>query len=193
MRSMTEIATYAMGTPPRLGDRRTTAIRLFRYASVSVIATAVGAVPSFEVNRRWVWSNRARRSLLRQIVPFCSLTVIGLVVSTAAVGLVAAHTARWNRIGHTVAIEAANVAAYGSLWVVQFILLDRFLFGQPSRPSDSAPLIDTGTGSRTENTAPPSAPGDAIVDPPWESTIAATMDSPSPVPPVPRDRDASAR
>ncbi|HSS08396.1 MAG TPA: GtrA family protein, partial [Acidimicrobiales bacterium] len=30
----------------------------------NVVATAVGTVPSFELNRRWVWKKRGRRSVL---------------------------------------------------------------------------------------------------------------------------------
>ena len=53
----------------------------------NVVATAVGTVPSFELNRRWVWRAGGRRSVLRQVVPFCALSATGLVVSTVAVGV----------------------------------------------------------------------------------------------------------
>ena len=144
-----------MATPLTLwAVRRDTVIRLIRYAAVSVIsttttlvmlgalvglvgmaatwsnviATAVGTVPSFELNRRWVWSNDGRRSLFGQVVPFCALSFAELVVSTLAVGVVAGHTSGWGHWSHTAAVVAANVAAYGTLWVVQYRLLDRVLF-----------------------------------------------------------------
>ncbi len=97
----------------------------------NVMATAVGTVPSFELNRRWVWMDGARRSLLRQVTPFCALSFAGLVISTLAVRAAAAHTTDWTRGWHTVAVEVANVSAYGALWVVQFVLLDRVLFHHP--------------------------------------------------------------
>ena len=146
---------------------RDTALRLVRYSSVSVvatttslvtlgllvglvgtpattanvIATAVGTVPSFELNRRWVWGARARRSVLGQVVPFCALSATGLVVSTLAVGGAAARTAGWSHWSHTVAVLAANVAAYGSLWVAQYVLADRVLFrsATTTRPVRSGP------------------------------------------------------
>ena len=31
----------------------------------NVVATAAGTVPSFELNRRWVWAKRTKRSLLK--------------------------------------------------------------------------------------------------------------------------------
>ncbi|HVX21841.1 MAG TPA: GtrA family protein [Acidimicrobiales bacterium] len=94
----------------------------------NVVATAVGTVPSFELNRRWVWAHDGKRSVTRQVLPFVALSFTGLLVSTVAVHLAAARTAGWSTGWHTAAVEAANVAAYGVLWVVQFFLLDRVLF-----------------------------------------------------------------
>ncbi len=35
----------------------------------NVVATAIGTVPSFELNRRWVWAKRGRRSVVKEVVP----------------------------------------------------------------------------------------------------------------------------
>ena len=112
----------------------------------NVVATAVGTVPSFELNRRWVWADRTRRSVFRQVTPFCTLSFAGLVVSTLAVHAASARTIGWSRGWHTLAVEAANVSAYGALWVVQFVLLDRVLFHHPRR---LPPAVDT-PGERPE-------------------------------------------
>jgi putative flippase GtrA len=100
----------------------------------NVVATAVGTVPSFELNRRWVWGDRTERSVLRQVAPFCTLSFAGLVLSTFAVRVVSARTIDWSRGWRTLAVEAANVTAYGALWVVQFVLLDRVLFHHDPPP-----------------------------------------------------------
>jgi putative flippase GtrA len=115
----------------------------------NVAATAVGTVPSFELNRRWVWGKRGRRSLLAEIGPFCFLSFAGLALSTLAVGA-AARWAAGAGVGDTVrtlVVEGANVAAFGTLWIAQFLLLDRVLFGrrasasrddgEPARPGPS--------------------------------------------------------
>jgi len=103
----------------------------------NVVATAVGTVPSFELNRRWVWGKHGRRSLLSEIGPFCFLSFAGLALSTLAVG-VAAGWAAGAGVGATVrtlVVEGANVAAFGTLWIVQFVVLDRVLFGRRARPA----------------------------------------------------------
>lgn len=106
----------------------------------NVLATAVGTVPSFELNRRWVWFDQSQRSVLRQITPFCTLSFAGLVISTLTVRVVSARTIDLSRGWHTLAVEAANVSAYGALWVVQFFLLDRVLF-RHRRASDGGGVV----------------------------------------------------
>jgi putative flippase GtrA len=111
----------------------------------NVLATAVGTVPSFELNRRWVWFDQSQRSVLRQITPFCTLSFAGLVISTLTVRVVSARTIDLSRGWHTLAVEAANVSAYGALWVVQFVLLDRVLF-RDRRTSNvvAVPVVEAG-------------------------------------------------
>jgi putative flippase GtrA len=105
----------------------------------NVVATAVGTVPSFELNRRWVWRKAGGRSLAAEILPFCALSFAGLVLSTVTV----AAAARWaNDTGftgslRTVAVELANVSAFGALWVIQFVVLDRLLFVAPRHDARS--------------------------------------------------------
>ena len=36
----------------------------------NVIATGAGTIPSFELNRRWVWAKRGTRSLSTEVIPF---------------------------------------------------------------------------------------------------------------------------
>ncbi len=160
-----------------LATHRHTVLRLVRYSAVSVvatttslvtlgvlvglvgtpamwanvIATAVGTVPSFELNRRWVWQSDGRRSVLGQVMPFCALSATGLVVSTVAVGVASDRTLSWGHWTHTIAVLCANVAAYGSLWVVQYALLDRVLFRSRSHgrpPAGTGPIDVEGVAAR---------------------------------------------
>ena len=103
----------------------------------NVIATAVGTFPSFELNRRWVWRRTGRRSMKAELVPFWILSFTGLALSTLTVTLAAAwaDSAGLDGFARTAAIEVANVAAWGSLWVAQFVILDRFLFRNHATPA----------------------------------------------------------
>ena len=156
--------------PPRRWRRRV--VQLVRYGAVSciatltslavlmtlvstdtmspglanVVATAVGTVPSFELNRRWVWRRTGRRSLGAEVGPFCVMSMVGLILSTVAVAL----TAEWgagaglSSSTRTMVVGLANLATYGSLWLVQFVVLDRFLFSP--RPTDrTSPPVTVGS------------------------------------------------
>lgn len=131
-------------------------VRLARYAGVSVIASAVGftvlgvlvgifhapagwsnvtatlaaAVPSFELNRRWAWQRRGGRATARQVIPFFAMTLSGLALSTYIVQTVSIVALAYNVSNGilTLAVEIANLSAWGLLWVVQFLILDRLLF-----------------------------------------------------------------
>jgi putative flippase GtrA len=111
-----------------VGTRTTTA------GWANVIATAVGTVPSFELNRRWVWGRGGARSVRSELVPFVALSFAGLALSTLAVSVIArwADGAGLADATRTVAVQAANLAAFGALWLVQFVVLDRVLFADRS-------------------------------------------------------------
>ncbi len=146
-----------------LQTRRTLVMRLLRYTGVSIItivitqivllaglwglglgggaanavAVSVGAVPSYLLNRAWVWERVGAHHLWREIVPFWTYAVLGLVVSTLAV---AWADATW---GTGLAAVGANLSTFFVLWILKFVLLDQLLFGAPT--SALAPdLADEG-------------------------------------------------
>jgi putative flippase GtrA len=106
------------------------ATRAVSAAWANVVATSVATVPSFELNRRWVWKKAGQRSLFAEVGPFCAMSFAGLALSTFAVSA----AARWatgdgfGTTGRTVVAEAANIATFGTLWLAQFAILDRVLF-----------------------------------------------------------------
>jgi putative flippase GtrA len=108
----------------------------------NVIATTCATVPSFELNRRWVWAESGQRSLVRQALPYCLCSFAGLLISTLAVHLASDATGHSSRLIHTAAVEAAVIGSYGALWLVQFVLCDRILFRSRTRPAGSTVFDD---------------------------------------------------
>jgi putative flippase GtrA len=104
----------------------------------NVIAVTAGIIPSFELNRRWVWRRDGKRSA-NEILPFAALTFAGLGLSTLAVSVIGRWASRTGLTGasRTFVIEAANIAAFGVLWVAQFFVLDRALFGRHGNATES--------------------------------------------------------
>ena len=93
-------------------------------------AVSIGCIPSYTLNRSWVWGKRGRNHLWREVVPFWALALLGLVFSTVLVHLAAS----WN--DSTLVVSAANLTAFGILWVVKYLLLDSLLFALPGDDSE---------------------------------------------------------
>ena len=110
------------------------ATRATSAVEANVIATMVGTVPSFELNRRWVWGKSGNRSLAKEVVPFAAISASGLLLSTLAVAIASrwAEASAFSDLARTVTVQAANLSAFGAVWIAQFVVLDRVLFR--SRP-----------------------------------------------------------
>jgi putative flippase GtrA len=99
-------------------------------AAANVIAAIAGIGPQFALNRRWVWKGVGRGHWRRELTPFWGYSLLSLVLSTVAV----ARAGHWaDSIGaspeqRTMIILAADILTYGTLWMGQFLLLDKVLF-----------------------------------------------------------------
>jgi putative flippase GtrA len=115
-----------------------TATRSLDATMANVVATVTGIGPSYVLNRRWVWRCVGRGSTRREILPFCTMSLSALALSTVAVH----YAADWaigndlGRIERTTVVVASNIATFGSLWVAQFFILDRLLFGRRDASGD---------------------------------------------------------
>jgi putative flippase GtrA len=88
----------------------------------NLVAVSVGAVPSYALNRAWVWGKRGRNHLWREVVPFWALALFGLAFSTLVVALA---DDVWDEVWVP---NVANIFAFGTLWVFKYLMLDSLLF-----------------------------------------------------------------
>jgi putative flippase GtrA len=124
------------------------ATRMLPAGWANLVATAAGTFPSFELNRRWVWGRTGRRSIFAEVGPFCAMTFAGLALSTVAVTFAAAFARSSGFSGgmRTAVIEIANLAAWGTLWLAQFVVLDRVLFADRAQQTRTAATPDSQVG-----------------------------------------------
>jgi putative flippase GtrA len=92
-------------------------------AAANITAVSVASVPAYFLNRQWVWGRDGRHDVAREIVPYWVFAFVGLALSTVAVATVASGP----HASHFVA-AFANVGAFGLLWGLRFVVLDRLLF-----------------------------------------------------------------
>jgi putative flippase GtrA len=96
----------------------------------NVVATSVGTLVAYELNRRWVWEGERQAQRARDLLAFWALSIAGMVISTLAVeaagrALAAGHI---GGIQRTLDLQMTNLAAFGMLTILKF-LLSRSLFG----------------------------------------------------------------
>ncbi len=129
--------------------------KLMRYGGVTVVTTVVGLtvfliglevfewprVPAnlvsvmastpfaYILNRQYVWERTpGSHSVTGEVGPFWILTLIGFVFSTFVVWLVGLMSQI------TIVLLIAQVAAFGTLWLVKFALLEKYLWKDDSVP-----------------------------------------------------------
>jgi putative flippase GtrA len=88
----------------------------------NVTAVAISAIPSYFLNRAWVWGRTGSHDWLREVVPFWVFAFVGLALSILFVWA----AAKWSDA--TIVVSAANLSAFGILWVGRYVLLDQLLF-----------------------------------------------------------------
>lgn len=128
---------------------------VLRWSAVeaNLFATAVASLPSYYLNRRWVWRKVGRSHLMKEVVPFWVLAFIGLALSTFAVDI----AERWSRdlgLSHamsTAMVNVAALAAFGVVWVGKFLIFNHLMFIDRSRPEKAwVTATATATGGRVE-------------------------------------------
>ena len=88
----------------------------------NLIAVTLSCIPSYLLNRYWVWGKRGRNHFWREVFPFWAMAALGLVLSTIFVWFVDQRT------DVTLFLMAANLSAFGLLYIAKFLVLDRVLF-----------------------------------------------------------------
>ena len=117
--------------------------------TANVWAVCISAIPSYYLNRAWAWGKRGRSHLLKEVVPFWAMALLGLVLSTWAAGFAERQAPKVtdSHFGTTVIVMAATLTAFGVLWVGKFVILNKLMFGKHHHDSQhfqgpTAPVAD---------------------------------------------------
>ncbi|MEO5839040.1 MAG: GtrA family protein [Acidimicrobiales bacterium] len=99
----------------------------------NVTAVMISAVPAYLLSRHWVWGQRGSHSFKSEVLPFWSMALLGLIISTVAVAIVD------DRYDGALPVQLASVASFGVVWVLKFFVLDRLMWKQ----AHHAPAVAT--------------------------------------------------
>ena len=104
----------------------------------TVFANVVATIPSYFLNRMWVWGKGGRSRVMKEIVPFWVMSAIGIVVSIGGAA-VARHIGKVNHLSHgeqTAVLLLANLISFGLFWVLKYMLYNRLFHVHPVEELD---------------------------------------------------------
>ncbi len=103
----------------------------------NIVAVCLSAVPSYQLNRAWVWGKSGRSHLMKEIAPFWGMCLLGLILSTWSVDYAESHAAgvTASAVGQKLIVNAAALAAFGVLWIAKFVILNKVLFAHSAHPA----------------------------------------------------------
>ena len=106
----------------------------------AVLAAVVAAGPAYVLARSWVWGRSGRSHLVKEVLPFWGMALLGLALTTWVAGVAEAASTDLtdSRLGQTVILMGAVFAISGVVWAVKFFVLNGVLFADraPRRPAD---------------------------------------------------------
>jgi putative flippase GtrA len=106
--------------------------------AASVVAFVAGALPNYLLNRRWAWGRKGRADRRRELLPYAII----VIVTAAAAALTTTAADHWIRArieshtGQTILVSAVFLGTYGVLFILKFVLFDRFVFAKPAARAD---------------------------------------------------------
>jgi putative flippase GtrA len=95
----------------------------------NILATCIATVPYYYLNRMWVFKKSGRSHFTKEVLPFWTIAIVSLVLSTLAVKFAGSQVhSISSKNARGAILVAANFATYGVLWIAKFLVFNRFLF-----------------------------------------------------------------
>ena len=113
----------------------------------SVVAWVSGTVPSYLINRRWTWRGKPGRDLLPYAIIVVTSAVLAALVTTLTDHLVQDRID--SHAWQTVVVTGSYLATYGVLFILKFVLFDRYVFA--NRAPESGDPAEERTPAATSS------------------------------------------
>jgi putative flippase GtrA len=113
-------------------------LKLWGPIGSTVFANAAATIPSYYLNRKWVWGKGGRSHLTKEIIPFWSLSAVGIFVSIFGAAA-ARHLSKVHHLSHldqTILVLLANLMSFGIFWVLKFLIFNRIFHVHPLEELD---------------------------------------------------------
>ena len=108
-------------------------LHLWSQVPSTIFGNAVATIPSYWLNRRWAWGKTGRSDVMKEIVPFWTVSAAGITFS-----ILGAHWAHVYSNAHqlthpeqTMLVVAANIMSFAIFWVLKLVLFNRLFHHRP--------------------------------------------------------------
>jgi putative flippase GtrA len=115
------------------------------FTKASIVASAILTVPNFFANRHFVWRVENRDNMRTQVLVFWTAAMLGVTLATlltfAVENALGPSEGGVAPLSTRIAVFFAQLAGFGIVWVIRYLVLDRWLFkithhGEEPTPDD---------------------------------------------------------
>lgn len=99
----------------------------------SIVASIVGVIPGYFLNRNWAWGRRGRSHPWREVLPYWVTVVVSTALAAITIGAVNHAALSLSRDTRTVINAATYFAVYGTLFIAKFRVFNSWLFRDAPR------------------------------------------------------------
>ena len=93
----------------------------------TLIGNVVASLPAYHLNRRWTWGKRGKSHIRREVIPFWTMTALGIAFSQlgALWARHMVHTHHWSHLVNTALVAFTNLFAFAIFWVLKIMVFNR--------------------------------------------------------------------
>jgi putative flippase GtrA len=93
----------------------------------------IGTLPAYHLNRRWTWGKRGRSRMRSEIVPFWSLSFLGIAFSQLGAWWVKqqVNEHHWSHLLNTVLVVGTNLFSFAIFWVLKLMVFNKIFHTDP--------------------------------------------------------------
>jgi putative flippase GtrA len=120
-------------------------LRLWSEVPSTVFANLVASVPAYYLNRSWSWGKSGRSHMFKEVIPFWTMTAIGITISIGTASLARHLSNEYNlqHLGRTIVVLGANTLAFAMLWIVKFMVFNRLFHVDPVSEAEAELFKET--------------------------------------------------